>query len=192
MHTALPDEMICHKLRREILDLSRSNFLLERDLESLEEKIKLIIKNQQKMELTFNPGRKIPEKGDGSGGGLLGDQHEDFVEFCYLLQNHPEYLGRACKYLSGKDVPGFIQIVIFDLYGDQYDTREERLLLQLFQEALRAELEGAQDQGSLFRANTATTKLLTAYSRRGRGVTVLQQVLGEFCVLVCGCVRRAL
>lgn len=52
------DEMLCTKLRREILDLSRSNFLLERDLESIEEKIKLIIKNQQKMELTFNPGRR--------------------------------------------------------------------------------------------------------------------------------------
>ena len=65
------------------------------------------------------------------------------------------------------------------MYGDQYDTREERLLLSLFGQVLRHEFGKASDMGSLLRANTAVTQMLSAYSRRGLGLSVLKDILAE-------------
>jgi len=67
--------------------------------------------------------------------------------------------------------------VVFDMYGDQYDTREERLLLDLFRRVIRAELQASSSMGSLFRNNNAITQMLSAYAKRGQGLTILRDIL---------------
>lgn len=70
-----------------------------------------------------------------------------------------------------------MQTVVFDMYGDQYDTREERLLLDLFRKVLKAEMRTVQSMGSPFRNNSAITQMLSAYARRGQGLTILRDIL---------------
>lgn len=43
---------------------------------------------------------------------------------------------------------------MFTLFGNQYESREEHLLLTMFQSVLSAQFETASDFGSLLRANT--------------------------------------
>ncbi len=81
--------------------------------------------------------------------------------------------------VQSKEIQPFVQLVVFDMYGDQYDTREERLLLALFRRALKSELRHSSSKGSLLRANTAITQMLSAYARRGQGLSILKDILEQ-------------
>lgn len=86
-----------------------------------------------------------------------------------------------------------LQTVMFTLYGNQYESREEYLLLTVFQVAfliifkivLVDQFELATDFGSLLRANTPATRMLTTYTRRGPGQAYLKTILNDFIVEVC-------
>jgi Ras GTPase-activating-like protein IQGAP2/3 len=68
---------------------------------------------------------------------------------------------------------------MFTLYGNQYESREEHLLLTMFQSVLSAQFETASEFGSLLRANTPVSRMMTTYTRRGPGQSYLKSVLAE-------------
>lgn len=89
---------------------------------------------------------------------------------------------------------------MFTLYGNQYESREEHLLLTMFQviilcslsisirytntfslyqSVLSAQFEIATEFGSLLRANTPVSRMMTTYTRRGPGQSYLKSVLAE-------------
>jgi len=68
---------------------------------------------------------------------------------------------------------------MFTLYGNQYESREEHLLLTMFQSVLSAQFETATEFGSLLRANTPVSRMMTTYTRRGPGQSYLKSVLAE-------------
>ena len=95
----------------------------------------------------------------------------------YLLQSQPRYFASIAPRVSGEEISSFVQTVVFDMYGDQYDTREERLLLTLFQNILEVSFDKAESMGSLLRANDGITLMLSAYAKRGLGLGVLKDIL---------------
>jgi len=68
---------------------------------------------------------------------------------------------------------------MFTLYGNQYESREGHLLLTMFQSVLSAQFETATEFGSLLRANTPVSRMMTTYTRRGPGQGYLKSVLAE-------------
>ena len=60
-----------------------------------------------------------------------------------------------------------LQTVMFTLYGNQYDVREEYLLLLMFQTVLEAEFESSDSFAGLMRANTPVSRMMTTYTRFG-------------------------
>lgn len=68
---------------------------------------------------------------------------------------------------------------MFTLYGNQYESREEHLLLTMFQSVLSAQFDTATEFGSLLRANTPVSRMMTTYTRRGPGQSYLKSVLAE-------------
>lgn len=96
------------------------------------------------------------------------------------------YVAKLARKIDAKYTVTFVQTVVFDLYGDQYDSREERLLLQVFRQMLQDELAEADDTGSLLRANTAVTQMLTSYAKRGQGLSVLKNILEQPIQAICG------
>ena len=68
---------------------------------------------------------------------------------------------------------------MFTLYGNQYDGREEHLILTVFQSVLSAQFEAATDFVYLLSANTPVTRMMTTYTRRGPGQSYLKSVLTE-------------
>jgi Ras GTPase-activating-like protein IQGAP2/3 len=87
-------------------------------------------------------------------------------------------LASLSRLVSLGEIDNLLQTVMFTLYGNQYDQLEEHLLLSLFKEVLQEEFALANDLGSLLRANTAITRMMTTYTRRGPGQSYLRTVLG--------------
>lgn len=74
-------------------------------------------------------------------------------------------MARVTPQVHGAEIPDFLQTVVLTLFGDQYDSREERLLLSLFRMVLVEEFEtSGSDMGSFMRGNTAFTQVIAFLS----------------------------
>lgn len=51
----------------------------------------------------------------------------------YLLQSEPRYIASLCRLVNLSEIDILLQTVMFTLYGNQYESREENLLLTMFQ-----------------------------------------------------------
>jgi len=177
------DENKVRQLRAQIVAGARKNHILERELQEIDDKIKLLVKNRISVQevIAHSQGAIQEEKGgpDVSGDLSIASKKTHYEDLFYLLQSKPRYLAKLARLVDAKDTPTFVQTVVFDMYGDQYDTREERLLLSMFKMMLQDELAASNDKGSLLRANTAVTQMLSAYAKRGQGLSVLKGVLEE-------------
>ncbi|RCH78560.1 glyceraldehyde-3-phosphate dehydrogenase 1, partial [Rhizopus stolonifer] len=84
-----------------------------------------------------------------------------------LDESEPRHIATLCRLVNLAEIDTLLQTVMFTLYGNQYESREEHLLLTMFQ------------FGSLLRANTPVSRMMTTYTRRGPGQCYLKSVLSE-------------
>lgn len=77
------------------------------------------------------------------------------------------------------EIDSLLQTVMFTIYGNQYESREEHLLLTMFQSVLTYQFDHTQEYSSLLRANTPVSRMMTTYTRRGPGQSYLKVVLQE-------------
>lgn len=68
---------------------------------------------------------------------------------------------------------------MFTIYGNQYESREEHLLLTMFQSVLTYQFDNTPEYSSLLRQNTPVSRMMTTYTRRGPGQAYLKSVLVE-------------
>ncbi|ETO28352.1 hypothetical protein RFI_08785 [Reticulomyxa filosa] len=129
------------------------------------------------MQLDEMTGGIIQQRKQLQSSGPLEGKKGQYEKLLHVLQKEPKYLACLAHHVETKDVSDFVKTVVFDMYGDQYDNREERLLLILFQTVLQKSFDEADDIGSFMRANTAITQMLSAYARRGQGLGVLRDIL---------------
>eukprot|EP00743_Colponemidia_sp_Colp-15_P006347 GILK01006831.1.p1 GENE.GILK01006831.1~~GILK01006831.1.p1 ORF type:complete len:922 (+),score=203.02 GILK01006831.1:184-2949(+) len=163
-------------LRREISKEARKNFILEHDIQQLDEKIKLLIQNRANLNEII---KEHTAEGAAKMDSPIRALKMQYGELFAFLQSHPEYLAALSRCVEVKHQHSFVQAVVISLYGDQYETREERLLLSLIKMVLEGEFERCTDMGSFMRANDVLTKMLSAYSRRGQGTTFLKDTLED-------------
>ncbi|KAI7905507.1 Rho GTPase activation protein [Cokeromyces recurvatus] len=135
------------ELKSNISIQSKKNFLLEKDVRFLDSRIALLIQNRMAL-------------------------HEhDFIS--QVEDNDATNLAQY----PDNQIDALLQTVMFTLYGNQYESREENLLLTMFQNVLAAQFESTMDFGSSLRANTPASRMLTTYTRRGPGQSYLKSVL---------------
>jgi Ras GTPase-activating-like protein IQGAP2/3 len=84
------------------------------------------------------------------------------------------------------EIDSLLQTVMFTIYGNQYESREEHLLLTMFQvcgsshpncskltlslqSVLTYQFDNTPEYSSLLRANTPVSRMMTTYTRRGPG-----------------------
>ena len=77
------------------------------------------------------------------------------------------------------EIDSLLQTVMFTIYGNQYESREEHLLLTMFQSVLTHQFETTPEYSSLLRQNTPVSRMMTTYTRRGPGQSYLKDVLSE-------------
>ncbi|KAK9340537.1 Rho GTPase activation protein [Lipomyces starkeyi] len=166
-------------LKAKISDQSKKNFLLERDVRYLDSRIALLIQNKIALEEQAEVTSRLDESDLQDGTILEHRKVDSYGNLFFLLQTEPRYIATLCRLISIAEIDSFLQTVMFTIYGNQYEQREEHLLLTMFQSVLASQFEAATEFSSLLRANTPVSRMMTTYTRRGPGQSYLKSVLSE-------------
>lgn len=129
---------------------SKRNFVLEKDVRYLDSRIALLIQNRLRIEEVWlirtltTPhidisqqtefASHLEEATDGQHGPFPNDERmQSYGNLFFLLQSEPKYIAQLCRLISMSNIDNLLQTVMFTIFGNQYETREENLLLTMFQ-----------------------------------------------------------
>merc|ERR1712072_796909 len=168
------------ELKSQISSQSKKNFVLEKDVRYLDSRIALLVQNRMALEERDEVASHLDDATDMSEGFFPNDEKtQKYGNLFFLLQSEPRHIAHLCRLVTMAEIDQLLQTVMFTIYGNQYESREEHLLLTMFQSVLSAQFETATDFGSLLRANTPVSRMMTTYTRRGPGQSYLKSVLAE-------------
>ncbi|KAI8390264.1 Rho GTPase activation protein [Blakeslea trispora] len=168
------------ELKAKISAQSKKNFVLERDVRYLDSRIALLIQNRIALAEQNEMASHLEEHGIGESDSFPDDRRMQlYGNLFYILQSEPRHIATLCRLVSLAEIDSLLQTVMFTLYGNQYESREEHLLLTMFQNVLAAQFETSTEFGSLLRANTPVSRMMTTYTRRGPGQSYLKSILSD-------------
>lgn len=173
----IKDQAEIDRLRQTISLEVKQNMLLDGTLKDLDETIKLFVRQKMSIRDLIASSQRISARSVDEGVGFLGKAKKGYEELFDLLQKEPQYLARLARKASAVELPVLVQVIIFSIYGDQYEARLERFLLLMLEMMLDQEYKLCSHMGEFMRANTATTQLLSAYCKRGKGMSLLKEIL---------------
>ena len=107
------------------------------------------------------------------------DKTQKYGNLLFLLQSEPRHIAHLCRLVTMAEIDSLLQTVMFTIYGNQYESREEHLLLTMFQSVLNYQFDNTIEYSSLLRANTPVSRMMTTYTRRGPGQTYLKEILRD-------------
>ena len=197
------EEMQVQLLKNDVMQTIRRNKQLEKDLNSMDIKIGLLVKNQIALQEVVAHGHKlrkhvskVPDHNKENsivksateshghsrpGIELLSltqkGRHklESYQHLFYLLQTEPRYLAKLL-FLQPQKFP---ETMVLALYNYGSNLREEYLLLKLFRCALEEEVRHKVDSlNDAATGNTLVVKLIIQLSRQGHRVSQLRDMLG--------------
>ncbi len=61
------------------------------------------------------------------------EKTQKYGNLLFLLQSEPRHIAHLCRLVSMSEIDSLLQTVMFTIYGNQYESREEHLLLTMFQ-----------------------------------------------------------
>ncbi|KAG1454113.1 hypothetical protein G6F56_007402 [Rhizopus delemar] len=168
------------ELKTKISTQSKKNFMRERDVRFLDARIGLLIQNRMALDEQHEVASRLEEHEDDDEDHYPDEKRmEQYGNLFYLLQSEPRHIATLCRLVSLAEIDTLLQTVMFTLYGNQYESREEHLLLTMFQNVLAAQFETTTEFSSLLRANTPVSRMMTTYTRRGPGQSYLKSVLSD-------------
>uniref|UniRef100_A0A8D0L962 IQ motif containing GTPase activating protein 1 n=1 Tax=Sphenodon punctatus TaxID=8508 RepID=A0A8D0L962_SPHPU len=188
------EELDLMKLREEVVTLIRSNQQLENDLNLMDIKIGLLVKNKITLQDVVSHSKKLTKKNkeqlsdmmmlNKQRGGLKAlskekrEKLEAYQHLFYLLQSNPTYLAKLIFQMPQNKSTKFMDSVIFTLYNYASNQREEYLLLRLFKTALQEEIKSKVDQlHEIVTGNPTVIKMVVSFNRGARGQNALRQIL---------------
>ncbi|KAM7152874.1 ras GTPase-activating-like protein IQGAP1 isoform 1-T1 [Macrochelys suwanniensis] len=188
------EELDLMKLREEVVTLIRSNQQLENDLNLMDIKIGLLVKNKITLQDVVSHSKKLTKKNkeqlsdmmmlNKQRGGLKAlskekrEKLEAYQHLFYLLQTNPTYLAKLIFQMPQNKSTKFMDSVIFTLYNYASNQREEYLLLRLFQTALQEEIKSKVDQiHEIVTGNPTVVKMVVSFNRGARGQNAMRQIL---------------
>uniref|UniRef100_A0A8C9VMN6 IQ motif containing GTPase activating protein 3 n=1 Tax=Scleropages formosus TaxID=113540 RepID=A0A8C9VMN6_SCLFO len=182
------------RLREEVVRTIRSNCQLEADLDLMDLKIGLLVRNRITLQEVVSHCKKLTKKNKEQLSDMMAlDKHkglkslskdkreklEAYQHLFYLLQTQPLYLAQLIFLMPQNKSTHFMETVIFTLFNYGSDCREAYLLLQLFTTALRHEIKLKVDQPQeLVMGNPTVVKMLVSFYRHARGQNALRDILG--------------
>uniref|UniRef100_A0A663MZD1 IQ motif containing GTPase activating protein 2 n=1 Tax=Athene cunicularia TaxID=194338 RepID=A0A663MZD1_ATHCN len=186
------EELEVTRLREEVVTKIRSNQQLEKDLNLMDIKIGLLVKNRITLQDVVLHNKKLNKKSksqleemvtvDKQGiKGLSKERRkklEAYQHLFYLLQTNPTYLAKLIFQMPQNKSTKFMDTVIFTLYNYASNQREEYLLLKLFKTALEEEIHSKVDQiQDIVTGNPTVIKMVVSFNRGARGQNTLRQLL---------------
>uniref|UniRef100_A0A8C3XR86 IQ motif containing GTPase activating protein 3 n=1 Tax=Chelydra serpentina TaxID=8475 RepID=A0A8C3XR86_CHESE len=183
------------KLREEVVKRIRSNQQLEGDLNLMDIKIGLLVKNRITLQEVVSHCKKLTRKNKEQLSNLMAidkqkglkslskekrQKLEAYQHLFYLLQTHPVYLAKLIFQMPQNKSTRFMESVVFTLYNYASNPREAYLLLQLFKTALQEEIRSKVDQlRDVLTGNPTVIRLVVGFYRNARGQNALRQILGS-------------
>ncbi|XP_030322833.1 ras GTPase-activating-like protein IQGAP2 isoform X2 [Calypte anna] len=186
------EELEVTRLREEVVTKIRSNQQLEKDLNLMDIKIGLLVKNRITLQDVVLHSKKLNKKSksqleemvmvDKQGIKSLSKERrkklEAYQHLFYLLQTNPTYLAKLIFQMPQNKSTKFMDTVIFTLYNYASNQREEYLLLKLFKTALEEEINSKVDQiQDIVTGNPTVIKMVVSFNRGARGQNTLRQLL---------------
>ncbi|XTI88092.1 Rho GTPase activation protein [Cenococcum geophilum] len=173
-------QKILRELKAKISSQSKKNFVLEKDVRYLDSRIALLIQNRMALEEQNEVANHLDEAAELQEGFFPNDEKtQKYGNLLFLLQSEPRHIAHLCRLVTMAEIDSLLQTVMFTIYGNQYESREEHLLLTMFQSVLTYQFDNTPDYSSLLRANTPVSRMMTTYTRRGPGQSYLKVVLAE-------------
>jgi Ras GTPase-activating-like protein IQGAP2/3 len=122
----------------------------------------------------------LDEAAELQEGSFPNDEKtQRYGNLLFMLQSEPRHIAHLCRLVTMAEIDLLLQTVMFTIYGNQYESREEHLLLTMFQSVLTHQFETTPEYSSLLRQNTPVSRMMTTYTRRGPGQSYLKDVLSE-------------
>ncbi|XP_070211492.1 ras GTPase-activating-like protein IQGAP1 isoform X2 [Littorina saxatilis] len=180
------EELELQKLRQQVVAEIRSNTQLEQDLDQMDIKIGLLIKNRITLQDVVTHNRKLTKRSDDTSSvkglkALSKESHERmeaYQHLFYLLQTNPTYLAKLIFEMPQSKTTKFMEAVIFSLFNYGANQREEYLLLKLFRTALEEEINSKVDKMTdIVTGNPLVVKMIVAFNRNQRGQNALREML---------------
>ncbi|KKA28971.1 hypothetical protein TD95_000896 [Thielaviopsis punctulata] len=173
-------QKVLRDLKAKISSQSKKNFVLEKDVRYLDSRIALLIQNRMALEEQNEVASHLEDATDIQEGFFPNDDKtQKYGNLLFLLQSEPRHIAHLCRLVSMAEIDSLLQTVMFTIYGNQYESREEHLLLTMFQSVLTYQFDNTPDYSSLLRANTPVSRMMTTYTRRGPGQSFLKSVLAD-------------
>lgn len=127
------DQRRLRHLKARISAQSKNNFMLERDVRFLDSRIALLIANRMALDEQNEVASTLEDPDVQSGYALDERKTQQYANLFFLLQSEPRHIAALCRLVSLAEIDTLLQTVMFTLYGNQYESREEHLLLTMFQ-----------------------------------------------------------
>ncbi|KAI1421210.1 GTPase [Xylaria sp. FL1777] len=173
-------QKILRDLKSKISSQSKKNFVLEKDVRYLDSRIALLIQNRMALEEQNEVASHLEDALELEEGVFPNDEKtQKYGNLLFLLQTEPKHIAHLCRLVSMAEIDSLLQTVMFTVYGNQYESREEHLLLTMFQSVLTYQFDTTPEYSSLLRANTPVSRMMTTYTRRGPGQSFLRTVLAD-------------
>lgn len=150
-NTDFTEEIELQELKRQIITAIKMNKNLEQDLDMMDVKIGLLVKNRITLQDVLAQHKKLKkykediELNQTNHIKQLSKENHDKMELYqnlfYLLQTNPIYLAKLLFVLPITNTSKFIETVVLQLFNYGANSREEYLLLKLFTTSLQQEIE---------------------------------------------------
>jgi len=177
------EEIELEKLRQQVMSDIRTNNKLETDLNQMDIKIGLLVKNRITLQDVMTQHRSLKQYRQGSTSSLGNHSRglkalskssrqrlEAYQHLFYLLQTSPSYLARLIFAMPQSKTSKFMESVILTLYNYASNQREEYLLLRLFKTALQEEISSKVEKlGDIVTGNPMVVKMIVSFNRNARG-----------------------
>eukprot|EP01087_Luapelamoeba_hula_P002864 TRINITY_DN1266_c0_g1_i2.p1 TRINITY_DN1266_c0_g1~~TRINITY_DN1266_c0_g1_i2.p1 ORF type:complete len:921 (+),score=243.14 TRINITY_DN1266_c0_g1_i2:199-2961(+) len=177
-------------LKKQLVIEIRRNHVLDRDLQKLDKRIGLLIKNRTSIELVLKGMEKKKKRKQGAEDEPVFDLKKDprkleyYQELFYMLQTEPRYLAKCVYLVQPQQMESFLETTILTLYGDAFSPREEFLILRLFQLAIKNEIAKIKSLSDFLKATSVVPKMVVTYNRRKQGHEYLRNTLGPLLKIV--------
>uniref|UniRef100_A0A0B7B822 Ras GTPase-activating-like protein IQGAP1 n=1 Tax=Arion vulgaris TaxID=1028688 RepID=A0A0B7B822_9EUPU len=186
------EELELQKLRQQVVAEIRSNQQLEQDLDQMDIKIGLLIKNRITLQDVVTHNKKLAKRSDDiQRGGLKAlsrenhERLETYQHLFYLLQTCPNYLAKLIFEMPQVRTTKFMESVIYSLFNYGANQREEYLLTKLFQTALEEEINSKVDKMTdIVTGNPLVVKMIVGFNRNQRGQNALKEMLNPLIMKV--------
>ncbi|NWH48746.1 IQGA3 protein, partial [Fregata magnificens] len=182
------------RLQEEVVKRIRASRQLESDLDLMDIKIGLLVKNRITLQEVVSHCKKLTKKNKEQLSEMMSidkqkglkslskekrQKLEAYQHLFYLLQTQPVYLARLIFQMPQNKSTKFMESVIFTLYNYASNPREAYLLLQLFKAALQEEIRSKVDHvHDILTGNATVIRLVVSFYRNARGQNALRQILG--------------